>query len=356
MVPVGRIQGLRLFSDPDGPWWALRLRWRRARLLVRALRKRGELQPVADRTAAIRPGAILAFACLRNEAERLPHFLDHHRRLGVSQFLIVDNASTDDTPRLLADAPDVSVWRSEASYRAARFGMDWLTWLLTRHGAGHWCLTLDADELLVFPRHDSLGLPALTAWLDARRIPMLAALMLELYPEGPLSSARCAPGADPLEALPLFDAEGYLWDRQRRYAGISIRGGVRRRAFFADAPDRAPHLHKTPLIRWRRGHVYVSSTHIALPRRLNAGFDARRDAPTGALLHSKFLDLALAKSAEDKVRCQHFTHPGRYGVYYDAILADPVLADARSVRFRDWRQLQALGLIAGGAWAPMGAF
>ena len=48
--------------------------------------RRHQLTSVTDRTAAIGAGDILAFCCLRNEAERLPYFLAHHRRLGVRHF------------------------------------------------------------------------------------------------------------------------------------------------------------------------------------------------------------------------------------------------------------------------------
>ena len=125
------------------------MRWKRRRLLWRAFRSRHALTPLHDRTAAIRPGDVLAFCVLRNEAERLPHFLSHYRRLGVAHFLVVDNASDDGSAALL-DAPDISVWQTGASYKAARFGLDWLNWLLLRHGHGHWCLTVDADEILVY--------------------------------------------------------------------------------------------------------------------------------------------------------------------------------------------------------------
>ena len=63
-----------------------------------------------DRTAAIRPGDILAFVTVRNEAQRLPYFLEHHRRLGVDHFLIVDNDSDDGSRDWLAGQPDVSLW------------------------------------------------------------------------------------------------------------------------------------------------------------------------------------------------------------------------------------------------------
>ncbi|EPX87669.1 Glycosyl transferase family 2 [Rubellimicrobium thermophilum DSM 16684] len=143
----------------------LRLGWKRLRLLDRARRKAREIVPLADRTALIRPGDILAVAVMRNEALRLSHWLAHHRRMGVDRFLIVDNGSEDGTRERLMAEPDVSLWSTAASYRASRFGMDWANALLGRFGRGHWCLTLDADELLIFPHWEERG-PARPAGPD----------------------------------------------------------------------------------------------------------------------------------------------------------------------------------------------
>src|SRR5699024_2497320 len=103
----------------------------------------------------IRGDDILVFATLRNERVRLPYFLDYYRRMGVDHFLVVDNASNDGSAKWLAAQPDVSLWRTRASYKAARFGMDWINWLLWRHGGDHWCLTVDPDEFLVYPHCDA---------------------------------------------------------------------------------------------------------------------------------------------------------------------------------------------------------
>lgn len=328
---------------------AYRLRLKRRRLIWRALQSRHRLDPVADRTADIRPGAILAFATIRNEAERLPHFLAHHRALGVDHFLFVDNDSDDGSADLLAGQPDVSLWHTPASYRESRFGMDWLNWLLFRHGHGHWCLTLDADEALIYPDWEERGLRSLTHWLEARDTPFLSAMMLDLYPEGRPSTATLPPGADPAGVLSWFDATGYRRAFQPRHGNLSIRGGVRERLFFADRPDLSPHLHKTPLIRWDRRYAYLSSTHVALPRRLNAGFTTP-DQPTGILLHSKFLPSIATRAAAERQRQQHFTHVADYDDYYDRLGGDPVLWSESSARLEGWRQLLALGLMARGAW------
>jgi hypothetical protein len=328
---------------------AYHLRWKRRNLLWRALRSPTRLTVVNDRTSTIRPGMVLCFGSIRNEAMRLPYFLEHHRKLGVGHFLFVDNASKDGSPDMLARQPDVSFWSTADSYKAAHFGLDWVNWLLRRHGAGHWCLTLDADELLIYPQWQDRGLTELTMWLDAQQSNAMACIMLELYPKGPLSQAVHQSGQDPVQTLPWFDADGYDRTAMDRFGHVSIRGGVRRRVFFADNPDLAPHLHKTPLIRWKRGYAYLSSTHIALPRALNGGF-SRPDLPTGVLLHTKFLPNILDKSKEEKQRGEHFTHAARYDGYYDSLIADPDLWHDGAVQYQGWQHLEVLGLMARGRW------
>src|SRR5690606_7319236 len=153
-----------------GVWQRYRLRLRRQRLVLRALRKRRELFSVADRTAAIKKGDILLFSTVRNERVRLPYFLRYYRNLGVSHFLFVDNDSADGSAEYLARQGDVSLWSSQASYKSARFGADWLGLLKWRYGHGHWTLVVDADEFFVYPFCDTRPIRALTDWLDASSI------------------------------------------------------------------------------------------------------------------------------------------------------------------------------------------
>ncbi|SLN17813.1 hypothetical protein ROJ8625_00578 [Roseivivax jejudonensis] len=332
---------------------AFRLRWMRRRLLWRALRARHALTPVADRTRTIAPGVVLAFTVVRNEALRLPYFLSHYRALGVGHFLVVDNDndSDDDTRALLVDQPDVSLWHTTARYRAARFGLDWCGWLRMRHGHGRWCLTVDADELLVYPGCDRTDLPALTRWLDRQGLSGFGALMLDLYPAGPLDAVRYTPGQDPTEVLRHFDAGPYRSVRQRPMGNLWTQGGARERAFFADAPRRSPTLNKIPLMRWNRRHVYVNSTHSALPPRLNALYDGPGGmCPSGVLLHTKFLPDAPARAARERARGEHFHTPEMFADYYVSVEAAPTLHHAGSVRYTGPAQLAALGLATPGGW------
>ncbi|GAB4540645.1 MAG: glycosyltransferase family 2 protein [Ruegeria sp.] len=339
--------------DENAPGWVrrYRLRLKRKRLLWRSFRSRHALTPVSDKTRLIAPTDILAFTTLRNEMERLPWFLRHYRRLGVDHFLMVDNGSNDGSTTYLLNQPDVSLWQTQASYREARFGLDWLTWLQMRYGHGHWTLMVDADELLIYAHHDSRTLHDLTRWLDGNGQVAFGALMLDLYPKGPLGSQTHDTDTDPTETLPWFDPGPYRVQRQQPLGNLWVQGGVRDRVFFADRPERAPTLNKIPLVRWNRRFAYVNSCHSALPRHLNHAYDGPGgEAPSGVLLHTKFLPQVVAKSQEEKRRRQHFHDPDQFGPYYDGIIAGPDLWTARSERFAGWAHLQALGLMSSGGW------
>ena len=332
-------------------WRAYRLRWKRRLLLVRAFRKRRQVRAVVDRTATIAPGAILAFVTVRNEGLRLPFFLDHHRKLGVDHFLIVDNGSADGSRDWLTGQDDVSLWVTGHGYKQSRFGLDWLTWLQRRHGSGHWCLTLDADEILIYPYHESRDLRALTGRLDDLGLSVFGAMLLDMYPKGPLAAHSYQPGQNPVEVLPWFDSGNYVVQVQPGLRNLWIQGGPRARSFFAGEPRRAPTLNKVPLVKWQRGFAYVNSTHAMLPRRLNAVFDeVGGERISGILLHTKFLPVVVEKSAEERARKQHFANSALYDDYYHRLSQSPDLWCNRSHRYTGWRQLEALGLMSRGGW------
>jgi hypothetical protein len=330
---------------------AYRLRWKRRRLLWRARRAVRDLSPVVDRTAAIPSDGVVLFVVLRNEAARLPHFLDHYRRLGVAHVCAVVHQSTDASESILTARPDVSVWRTAADYRASRFGMDWTNALLRRHGQDRWCLTVDADELLIYPHWETRDLGALTDWLDREGRPSFGAMLLDLYPDGDIREAGLASGENPLDRLRWFDSGNYATRVQPVLRDLRIQGGPRARSFFADQPVLSPTLNKVPLVRWSWRYAYVNATHTLLPRRLNATWDTAAGEPvSGLLLHTKFLAQAVGNAAEDVTRQAHFARPELYRDYNLRLAAGGSLHVAGSRRLGSWRELEALGLLSRGGW------
>ena len=329
-----------------------RLRLIRRRWRFRAWRKGRELRPLMSRVQSIRRHDILAFVVLRNERIRLPYFLDYYRKLGVNHFLIVDNGSTDGSREWLAEQPDVSLWHTEASYKRARFGMDWLNGLLRRYGHGHWTLTVDPDEFFVYPFCDTRPLRALTDWLDSSAIRSFSAMLLDMYPKGPIDAEPYREGQDPFEIASWFDSGNYQIARDKTYGNLWIQGGPRARQFFQDVPARAPALNKIPLVKWHRNYVFASSTHMLLPRGLNLVYDEQGgEKASGCLLHAKFLDTFPAKAEEEMDRKQHYAASHEYRAYREGLTRQPELWCKWSEKYINWRQLEILGLMSKGNWA-----
>ena len=335
-----------------GFWRSYRLRIQRKRWRIRSLRKRRELSLVVDRTENIAADDILLFSTVRNEDTRLPYFLKYYRELGVRHFLIVDNASDDGGAEYLARQPDVSLWRTEASYKRSRFGMDWVTWLQRKYAHNHWTLVVDPDEFFVYPFCDTRPLKALTDWLDASSIRSFGAMLVDMYPKGPVDLAVCERGQDPLEVASWFDSGNYTISRNPEYGNLWIQGGPRARVFFRDAPQRAPALNKIPLVKWDRKFTYVRSTHMLLPRGLNLTYDEwGGEKASGVLLHAKFVGGAYEKAEEELQRCQHFANSHEYRAYAEGLRGQNDLWCKWSEKYINWRQLEILGLMSKGNWA-----
>lgn len=329
--------------------FAYRMRWKRRRLLYRSWKRKREITRVTGST--IPKEGVLVFSTMRNEILRIHHWLDHYRALGVSHFLIVDNASDDGTAEFLEQQPDVSIWTTTDSYKSSRFGVDWLTCLQRTYGPDRWCLTVDADEILIYPNSETRPLPELVAHLDAQGRTAFGTVMLDMYPKGPVAKTEYAEGMNPIEFLEWFDADNYRAKPHPVFGNLWIQGGVRDRMFFGSQPERSPTLNKTPLVKWKRGYAYVTSTHQILPRRLNDVFDCGQgDRVSGVLLHTKFLPNIVEKSSEELTRAQHFENSDLYTPYYNALIESPDLWSKDSVRYAGQQQLIDLGLMSQGNW------
>jgi hypothetical protein len=307
---------------------------------------------VANRTDAINPGDVLCFVTLRNERVRLKYFLEYYRQRGIRHFLFVDKGSDDGTREFLAMQRDCSVWTTDASYKRSRFGIDWINGLMMRYAHGHWSLVVDVDEFLVYPFCDTRPIPALTDWLDASSVKSFGAMLLDMYPKGPITAQPYEEGQNPFSIACWFDSGNYSITRNWQFGNLWIQGGPRARVFFQDKPERAPALNKIPLVKWDKAYAFASSTHMILPRGLNQVYDEWGGEKTsGILMHAKFLDTFTVKAAEELKRKQHYANSHEYKAYYAGLDQEPNLWCNWSERYINWRQLEILGLMSKGNWA-----
>jgi hypothetical protein len=289
----------------------------------------------------VKDGAVLGFLTVRNEALRLPAVLDHHRRLGIDQFVIVDNDSNDGTRDLLAAMPDVRLYSASGSFAASTFGLQWLHPLLDELADNHWALTLDADELFVFPRCERLTLHQLCDFLDRRGSDSMFAILLDMYSQSSIAATAYRQGEALLDASPFFDPGPYAKVLAPVFPYYELRGGPRARAFWTPTTSFVPPtVSKVPLVKWRRGYRYPISTHQMCPA------PAYLSGITGALLHFKFLSDFHQRAEIEATRGEHFAGAREYKVYLQALQKRPDLSlhFAGSVRYQECNQLVSLKL------------
>ena len=278
---------------------------------------------------------------VRNESLRLPSVLAHCRGLGVERFLVIDNGSDDGTLEQLLAQSDVHVFSTTDSFSRNGVGMDWVNRILDVYADGHWTLTVDADELFIYPRYEGVPLAAFCRFLDGGEARGVFALMLDMYSDKALAETVHAPGASLLETCAFFESGPYRRVGCDEFPYTRILGGVRDRLFSQTLEGRymSPAVSKLPLVKWRAGTRYLTAGHNLTPLPLSD--------LAGGLLHFKFLHDFHARAVTEAARGEHFRQGYEYKAYLELLAADGRfnLMSPASVRFEDSAQLVALGLM-----------
>lgn len=298
---------------------------------------------------------IRAFLCIRNESDLLPFLLSYYRDLGVDRFFVIDDHSTDGTRAYLSTQPDIHIFTASNTFKASKSGIDWSNLLLDTYGTGHWTLTIDADELLVYPHCETVKLAELCNHLDRQGHTALSVFLLDMYPGGDLSRAIYLPDQPFPDICPFFDSH-YAFRRRRQTLPDGVKslpaehvvGGPRMRKFYprqrrtdplsraalkliirladkipfwrGDKPHYAPALIKVPLVKWHPGSKRVTAHIIAeTPQTRIAGI-------TGVFLHFKFFAGFHNKAKLTVSHGQHFNGSQEYIRYLRHVEATPDLS------------------------------
>lgn len=161
------------------------------------------------------------FSIVKNEKYLMPAFFEYYRKLGVQQFIILDDRSDDGTLEFLTAQTDCLVLSSRFTFgekikitgskykkKIKRAGTLLKQIIPKKYLIGKYAVYADADEFLILPKNIP-DISTLIKKLNKIRIDCVAASLIEFYPQSPKSWTKISTPMtfnDLIEESSYFDA------------------------------------------------------------------------------------------------------------------------------------------------------
>ena len=211
----------------------------------------------------------ILICALKNDVQKIVHFMKHYRRLGIKKFVFLDNMSTDGTYEYLLEQEDTEVYRCENPFTADR-KIAWVKRLIAEMGIDKWYLMVDSDEFFTYLGYKEHTIDELIVQAEKRGLKRIGVVHLDMYPRGSLFSEENT--EDFTKHYCYFDKDTYEFSRTKH--GMRIVGGPRKRVFgitvkvsgyrlvFFEEDDVVPSAHS--MIPFEKSYgvpVYLASLH-----------------------------------------------------------------------------------------------
>lgn len=190
---------------------------------------------------------------VKNELDRMKLFMDHYRRLGVHQFIIVDNDSTDGTREYLAKQQGTRVYLVKEPFQTQK-KQAWIEKVLAITGYNRWYIVVDSDELLDYVGSENHSIEELIQIEKKKGKLRLQGYMVDMYSESPLFAVQCSYEKIP-QVFSLFDKSSYAEEKPNK-----ISGGPRSRLFGLKML-----LSKQSIFYFKPEMIYANSHYVYLP-------------------------------------------------------------------------------------------
>lgn len=228
--------------------------------------------------------------CLvKNDIERIKKLINHYKKLGIINFVFIDNNSCDGTYEYLFEN-QVFLFKIKKEYSTMR-RQAWINRVISYFGFDKWYIIVDSDEMLIYNDIEKNNINALIKYFEKEKIKRIKCLMIDMYPKSLLLSKKLN-SDNFMKDYCFFDKEGYCLDNNIFFKNII--GGMRKRIFNVNA-----YLVKYPIIFFDKKTIQFNS-HYSYPFYLNF----KQDINIG-LLHYKFLPTDIEK-IRDIVKKQNF--------------------------------------------------
>ncbi len=269
---------------------------------------------------------VLLFCTIRNEKDRLLFFISYYKNLGINQFFIIDNNSTDHPEEILIKFPNLHLFHSNMSFEYTQ--TKYLKKIVGKFGKNHWCLIVDADEFFKFAFANILSIQDLCHFLELKKTFCFKTLLLDMYSNKKLSCIHYCSGQNPWSICPYYDHSGY-----ETFGGY-VYGGVRARVFGL----KKVLLTKYPLFKLTSSvHPEIWGVHKK-PISKTTGVN-------GILFHFKFFQSFIFRASEEAKREQHWKKAYEYKYYISKNLPNLNLFSSNfSTKYKNFCQLLFLGI------------
>lgn len=239
--------------------------------------------------------------CFYNNFETFAKkWIEHYVNIGVKNFVLVDNNSSDNSTKILkryVQKVNISFWEIHDQYNCYKM-CGWRQKLFEFYGINRKYLTVDSDELFIYEGYKSISIDE---FLNKNNKGAIKSLMLDVYTNKKLFEGE-------LKDFVFIDEKSYKMNETVTY-GQRFYGGPRSRIFGIN-----PSLQKIPFIFYTGNEIFAND-HYYYPWSIN--YKAKF---CSYILHYKFLPGDAKKYSTFAKDGRHWNNSHEYKTYCNVFL------------------------------------
>lgn len=179
----------------------------------------------------------IVIAVVKNEIQKIRLFFQHYRKLGVKQFVVLDNCSDDGTLEYLRDQEGTRVYQIQDSFQTQKKEA-WIEKLLVLTGVNRWYVVVDSDELLDYVGSEEHNIKEIIKKCETKGYKRVWGFLLDMYSNDILFAEKDSKSFM-TDELKYFDQTGYNMNLNCCPGAFIIHndmivGGPRHRVFDLD--------------------------------------------------------------------------------------------------------------------------